>query len=59
MGNKVEPYAPHPGVMKVLKLSFGHVALHHGDAAVIARAGPERINHRPVVGPMAACLNDH
>ena len=59
MPDEIETHASHAAGLQPVELGIGHAGIEDGDAAPGAAGSGDRVQHRRVVGAVAARLHDH
>ena len=59
MLDEIEAHAAHAAVVQLVVIGVGEAVVDDGDAAIALRIGRDAVEHRRVVGAVAARLHDH
>jgi hypothetical protein len=59
MPDEIKPHSPHASAVERIEIFVGESVIDDGDAPITSWIGSDAIEHRGIVGAVAACLHDH
>src|SRR5437016_607377 len=59
MLDEIEAHPAHTGAIERVEIAVGEIVVDNGNAAIALRVGRDAVEHRGIVGTVAACLHDY